>query len=56
MKPEELTPGASLRSIFPEVLVTVVSVAWFGSEAPELAYKSPAGKVANDPPLQDTPE
>jgi hypothetical protein len=30
------------------LLVTVVSVQWFGSEALELTYKTPAGKVANE--------
>ena len=29
-------------------LVTVVSVQWFGSEALELTYKTPTGKVANE--------
>jgi len=31
----------------PDAVVTVVDVQWFGSEALELTYKSPAGKVAN---------
>ena len=34
--------------ILPDALVTVVSVQWFGSEALELTYKTPAGKVANE--------
>ena len=29
-------------------MVTVVSVQWFGSEALELTYKTPAGRVANE--------
>ncbi len=33
---------------FPDALVTVVSVQWFGSEAVELTYKTPAGTVANE--------
>lgn len=48
MKLEELQPNAAIRGILPDALVTVVSVQWFGSEALELTYKSPAGKVANE--------
>src|SRR3989449_6705039 len=44
---EQLRPNASVRGILPDCLVTVVSVQWFGSEALELTYKDPAGKVAN---------
>src|SRR6266478_8581917 len=45
---EDLKPNASVRGILPNGLVTVVSVQWFGSEALELTYKTPAGKVANE--------
>lgn len=45
---EDLQPGAALRGLLPDCLVTVVSVQWFGSEALELTYKTPAGKVANE--------
>jgi SNF2 family DNA or RNA helicase len=45
---EELQPHASVRGILPDSLVSVVSVQWFGSEALELTYKTPAGKVANE--------
>jgi len=45
---EELTPLASVRGILPDSLVTVVNVHWFGSEALELTYKTPAGKVGNE--------
>ncbi|HKA54219.1 MAG TPA: DEAD/DEAH box helicase, partial [Candidatus Binatia bacterium] len=45
---EELTRGASIKGVLPDALVTVVSVQWFGSEALELTYKTPAGKVANE--------
>jgi SNF2 family DNA or RNA helicase len=48
MKLEELTPNAALRGILPDSLVSVVSVQWFGSEALELTYKTPAGRVANE--------
>lgn len=45
---EQLTPGAAVRGILPDSLVTVVSTQWFGSEALELTYKTPTGKVANE--------
>jgi len=47
-KLEDLQPHAAVRGILPDALVTVVSVQWFGSEALELTYKTPAGKVANE--------
>src|SRR5947208_6562154 len=46
-KLEDLKPNASVRGILPDCLVTVVSVNWFGSEALELTYKDPSGRVAN---------
>ena len=46
-KLENLQANAAVRGILPDSLVTVVSVQWFGSEALELTYKSPDGKVAN---------
>jgi SNF2 family DNA or RNA helicase len=46
-KLENLQPNAAVRGILPDSLVTVVSVQWFGSEALELTYKDPAGRVAN---------
>ena len=45
---EDLQPNAAVRGLLPDSLVTVVSVQWFGSEALELTYKTPAGKVANE--------
>jgi len=48
MKLEELLPNAAVRGIIPDALVTVVNVQWFGSEALELTYKTPTGKVANE--------
>ena len=41
---EELTPGALLRGILPDRLVTVIHVAWYGSEAVELTYKDAGGR------------
>ena len=48
MKLDDLQPNAVVRGILPDALVTVVNVQWFGSEALELTYKSPMGKVANE--------
>ena len=48
MQLEQLQPNAAIRGILPDALVTVVSVQWFGSEALELTYKTPTGKVANE--------
>jgi hypothetical protein len=47
-KLEDLRPTAVVRGILPDGLVTAVSVQWFGSEALELTYKTPEGKVANE--------
>jgi SNF2 family DNA or RNA helicase len=44
---EELQPNATVRGLLPDCLVSVVGVQWFGSEALELTYKDPAGRVAN---------
>ena len=48
MKLEQFQTNAAIRGIIPDALVTVVSVQWFGSEALELTYKTPSGKVANE--------
>jgi SNF2 family DNA or RNA helicase len=45
---EDLQPNASVRGILPDSLVTVVNVQWFGSEALELTYKDPTGRLANE--------
>src|SRR2546425_8981307 len=44
---EELKTNSAVRGIVPDSLVTVVNTQWFGSEALELTYKPPDGKVAN---------
>ena len=41
---EELTRGASLRGILPDILITVVAVQWYGSDALELTYKDADGR------------
>lgn len=45
---EELQPNVAVRGILPDQLVTVVSVQWFGTQALELTYKGPTGRVANE--------
>src|SRR6266568_2021753 len=47
-KLEDLHANASVRGILPDALVTVVGIQWFGSEALELTYKDPGGRVANE--------
>ena len=48
MKLEQLQVQASIRGIITDVCVTVVSVQWFGTDALEITYKTPSGKVANE--------
>ena len=48
MKLEDLQANAAVRGVLADGIVTVVSVQWFGSEALELTYKTPVGKVANE--------
>lgn len=45
---EDRLPDAAVRGILPDSFVTVVSVQSFGSDALELTYKTPVGKVANE--------
>ncbi|MDP2958490.1 MAG: DEAD/DEAH box helicase, partial [Longimicrobiales bacterium] len=45
---EDLTPGASVRGIIPEALVSIVSVQWHGSDALTLVYRGPNGRVADE--------
>ena len=48
MKLEDIRSQAVLRGILADALVSVVSVQWYGSEALELTYKTPSGRVANE--------
>ncbi|MDE0143416.1 MAG: helicase-related protein [Caldilineaceae bacterium] len=48
MKLEELTANAAVEGVLANSLVTVVNVQWFGDDAVELTYKTPAGEVANE--------
>src|SRR5437868_2645602 len=45
---EELTRGASVRGVLPSCLVTVVDLKWYGSNAAELTYKDPTGRLGNE--------
>ncbi len=48
MRLEDLQPRCAVRGVHPDgAAVTVVGVEWFGSEAIELTYRTPAGGVAN---------
>lgn len=47
MKLEDLRPQATVRGILPDRTVTVVNVQWFSTDALELPYKDPTGRVAN---------
>lgn len=47
MQLEDLQPNCAVKGILPDCLVTVTGVQWFGSNALELTYKDPAGRVAN---------
>jgi SNF2 family DNA or RNA helicase len=44
---EDLQPNATVNGILPNCQVTVSGVQWFGSDALELTYKDPVGRVAN---------
>jgi len=46
-KLEDLQPNTAVRGILADALITVVKVQWFGSDAVELTYKDPSGRVAN---------
>jgi hypothetical protein len=46
-KLDDLRPHAVVRGVLPDAAVTVVSVQWFGSDALELTYKDPSGRVGN---------
>jgi hypothetical protein len=45
---EELTPGATVRGILPNSLVTVVNVQWHGANVVELTYKDGAGQLGHE--------
>ncbi len=45
---EDIQPNSIIRGILPDALVTVVCVQWFGTQAIELTYRDPSGRVANE--------
>jgi len=47
MKLDDLRPHVFVNGILPECPVSVVGVQWYGSEAVELTFKDPTGRVAN---------
>jgi SNF2 family DNA or RNA helicase len=48
IKLEQFQPGSVVRGVLPDVLVVIVSVQWHGSEAMELVYKTPTGKLGSE--------
>jgi hypothetical protein len=48
VKLEDLQPNGALQAILPDSLVSMVNVKWFGSDALELTYRTPGGKVVNE--------
>ena len=45
---EDLQPNLTLRGIIPDCQDTVTSFQWYGSNAVEITYKTPDGRVANE--------
>jgi len=45
---EELTRGAAVRGVLPNGVVTVVDVAWYGSNVVELTYKDVGGHLGSE--------
>ncbi len=45
---EELTRGASVKGVLPNQNVTVVDVAWHGSNVVELTYKDQSGRLGSE--------
>lgn len=44
---EDITPGAALRGLLPDGLVTVVNVDWHGADALTVVYRDAAGRLGN---------
>lgn len=45
---EDLGPGAAVKGVLPDGLVTVVDVHWHGSNVAELTYKDSAGRLGSE--------
>ena len=48
LKLEDIQLACAIKGIVPDMLVTVVSIQWHGSEVIELTYKTSTGKVASN--------
>jgi superfamily II DNA or RNA helicase len=46
-KLEELVPGASVRGIIPNAIVTIINVNWHGDSVIEITYRDSAGHLGN---------
>ncbi|MBI3073653.1 MAG: DUF3883 domain-containing protein [Deltaproteobacteria bacterium] len=44
-KLEDLQPNAALRGVLPDRIVTVIASQWFGSDAVEITFKDPSGRL-----------
>jgi SNF2 family DNA or RNA helicase len=44
---EDITPGAAVRGILPDAVVTAISAQWHG-DVVEITYKDAAGRIANE--------
>ncbi|MFN3684147.1 MAG: helicase-related protein [Fimbriimonadaceae bacterium] len=47
-KLEDLTEGASVKGILPDVAVTVIKSRWIGSSAVDLTYRDPSGRISSE--------
>ncbi len=45
---EDLTPGALVRGVVPNDVVTVIDVQWYGTTAVELTFKDSAGRLSQE--------
>ena len=50
---EQLTRGATVRGILPDILITVVDVQWHGDVAITLTYRDAAGHLGNETLYRD---
>ena len=45
---EDIRPGASVKGILPDAVVTIESVKWHGGSVLEVIYKDAQGKPGNE--------
>ena len=48
-KLEDLTPGAWVKGVLPDGLVTIIDVKWHGLAVAELTYKDATGRLGSEP-------